>query len=147
MGNSNRLQKWHIMSSNEAWLTPWVQDLVVQAAIKIRGNFLTGHKFTNFSALKREATWTSSWISDAIVHFKKTQKKFFVNNSCTWHWNFSHRMKPWLCKYLLYCHLQIFIQGRVMLKNNSVYFLAKCANLEFVCVDILGTRFCFQGSH
>ena len=41
-------------------------------------------------------------------------------------------------------------------KNNSVYFLAICANfprkiekfeLEVVSVDILGTGFCFQGSH
>ena len=41
-------------------------------------------------------------------------------------------------------------------KNNSVYFLAICVNfpckvekveLEVVGVDILGTRFCFQGSH
>ena len=43
-----------------------------------------------------------------------------------------------------------------MLKNNNVYFLAICVNfpckiekfeLEVVGVGILGTGFCFQGSH
>ena len=43
-----------------------------------------------------------------------------------------------------------------MLKNNIVYFLEICANfpcktekfeLEVVVVGILGTEFCFQGSH
>ena len=50
-------------------------------------------------------------------------------------------------------HLQISIHGRGMLKNNSVNFLAICANfpskiekfeLEVVRVGILGTGFCFQ---
>ena len=40
------------------------------------------------------------------------------------HWNFPHRRKPWLRKYLLQYRIWIFIQGRLMLKNNSVYFLA-----------------------
>ena len=66
--------------------------------------------------------------------------------------------KSWLHKYLLHHDLQIFIQGRVMLKNNSIYFLIICVNfpckieklnLEVVCVCVgtLGTRICFQGSH
>ena len=65
------------------------------------------------------------------------------------HCNFSHRRKPWLCKYLLHHYLQIFIQGRVLkkfLKNNGVYFLAICVNfpckidkfeLEVVAMGIL----------
>ena len=31
-------------------------------------------------------------------------------------------------QYLLYCDLQIFIQGRVMFKKITAYFLAICAN-------------------
>ena len=54
-------------------------------------------------------------------------------------------------QYLLYFDLQIFIQGRVMLKKITAYFLAICANflwkiekfnLEGVGVGILGTGFC-----
>ena len=67
----------------------------------------------------------------------------------------THRRKPWLRKNLLHRHLQILIQRRVILKK-SVYFLAVCANfpckieefeLKIVGVGILGTGFCFQGSH
>ena len=52
---------------------------------------------------------------------------------------------------------QNFHSGRSYVKkNNSVYFLAICANfpckiekfeVEVVGVGILGTGFCFQGSH
>ena len=51
---------------------------------------------------------------------------------------------------------EIFIQGRVMFKKKTVYFLAVCVNLpckiekvelEGVGMDILWTGFCFQGSH
>ena len=34
------------------------------------------------------------------------------------HWNSSHGRKPWLPKYLLHCHPQIFIQGRVATCTN-----------------------------
>ena len=50
-------------------------------------------------------------------------------------------------------YANILIQGRVMLKNNSFYFLAICVNfpckiekleLEVVGMGILGTGFCFR---
>ena len=72
------------------------------------------------------------------------------------YWNFSHSTEPWLCKYLMHHHLQIVIQGRIMLKNKSIYFSAICVNFpceiekfesEVVVLDILGTGFCFQGNH
>ena len=49
-----------------------------------------------------------------------------------------------------------FHSGTNYVKKITVYFLAICVNfpckvekveLEVVDVDILGTRFCFQGSH
>ena len=58
--------------------------------------------------------------------------------------------------HLLHRHLQTFILGRVMLRNNIVYFLAIYAKfpckteefkLEVVSVDFSGIRFYFQGSH
>ena len=58
--------------------------------------------------------------------------------------------------HLLHRHLQTFIHGRVMLKNNIVYFLAIYAKfpckteefkLEVVSVDFSGIRIYFQGSH
>ena len=58
--------------------------------------------------------------------------------------------------HLFHRHLQTFTQGRVMLKNNIVYFLAIYANfpcktekfkLEVVSVDFLKIRFYFQGGH
>ena len=58
--------------------------------------------------------------------------------------------------HLLDRHLQTFIQGRVMLRKNIVYFLAIYAKfpckteefkLEVVSVDFSGIRFYFQGSH
>ena len=58
--------------------------------------------------------------------------------------------------HLLHRHLQTFIQGRVMLRNNIVYFLAIYAKflckteefkLEVVSVDFSGIRIYFQGSH
>ena len=35
------------------------------------------------------------------------------------HWNFWHRRKPWLSKYLLHRNLQIVIQGRVKVKKKK----------------------------
>ena len=61
-----------------------------------------------------------------------------------------------LCKYLLHHFQHIFIQGPVMFKNNSVYFLAiytylpfktEKFELEFASVVISGAEFYFQGSH
>ena len=58
--------------------------------------------------------------------------------------------------HLLHRHLQTLILGRVMLRNNIVYFLAIYAKfpckteefkLEVVSVDFSGIRFYFQGSH
>ena len=96
-----------------------------------------------------------SWISKTIVDLKKTQKTFLWISSVYLNfrnWNFSRRGKPWLRKYLLHCHFQIFIQGRVMLKKISVWFLAICVNysckiekfeVEVVGIGVLGTRFGF----
>ena len=78
------------------------------------------------------------WITSVYLNFR--------------HGNFTHKRTPWLRKYLMHCHPQIFIQGRITLKNNSVYFLAICTNfpckiekfeLEVVGVGTLGTGFCF----
>ena len=59
------------------------------------------------------------FISDTIVHLNKTQKSFLWITSA----------------YLGFCllhHLfQIFILWRVMLKNNSVYFLAIYVNFPW----------------
>ena len=66
---------------------------------------------------------------DTIVHFKKTQNKFFVNNFCV----------PELQKlkfltqnnYANICQITIskFSFGKNYVKKNRVYFLAICANL------------------
>ena len=55
------------------------------------------------------------WITSVYLKFR--------------HWNFSHRRKPWLCKYLLHCHLKIFIQGRVMLKKSQCLLLSNLCQL------------------
>ena len=36
----------------------------------------------NYWKIYQFVCWTCSKISDTIVHFKKTEKKFFVNNFC-----------------------------------------------------------------
>ena len=106
------------------------------------GSFLEFYVKDMFINIKHNCAFqeNSIWITFVYLNFR--------------HWNFSHRRKPWLRKYLLHRHLQIVIQWKVMLKNNRVYFLAICANfpckiekfeLEVVGVGILGTGFCFQG--
>ena len=68
-----------------------------------------------------------------IVHFKKTQKNHFVNNSCAPElqtMKFLTQKETKVTQYLLHCCLQIFILERIMLKNKSVYFLAIYANFS-----------------
>ena len=59
---------------------------------------------------------------------KKKKKKLWITSVCLnfKYSNLSHCKKSWLRKYLLHCHLQIFMQKRVFKKkknnNNSGYF-------------------------
>ena len=93
------------------------------------------------------------------MHFKKTQKKFFVNNFC------APKLKT--LKFLTQNETMVmqisaalsspnFHSGKSYAKKISVYFLVICANClckiekfesKVVGVGILGTEFCFQGSH
>ena len=105
-------------------------------------NFGHVHEYQTQFCISRKLKKSFLWIASLYLNSRR--------------WNFSNRTKPWLHKCLLRCHLQIFIQGRVMLKNNSVYSLALCANLpckiekfewKVVGVGILGIGICFNGSH
>ena len=76
------------------------------------------------------------YITCGHIHKYQTQLSIStkLKKNCEWllcrQRNFSHRRKSLVLKYLLQCHFQIFIQGRVMLNNNCVYFLAICANFS-----------------
>ena len=96
---------------------------------------------TNAAGRKATYTWVVLMLADVKniednppyfllehVHRYQTQlyisrklKKRFLSITSAYlnfrYWNFSHRKKPWLRKYLLHQHHQILIQGRVMLKK------------------------------
>ena len=96
-------------------------------------NTLTKVTVVNFSPKKYPKPicppklW-SPVFCDGHVHKYQTQlcilaklRKFFLWITSVYlnfrYSNFSHCRKPWLRKYLLHRHLQIFIQGRVFFKK------------------------------
>ena len=126
------------------WCTSVEKDLTQPAITcsKLTIETLEGHvhKYQTQLCISRKPQKSFLWITSVYLNF--TYSKF------------SHRRKLWSHKYLLHHHLQIFTEGRVMLKK-CVYFLAICANfpcktekfeLENIGAGILGTGFCFQGS-
>ena len=67
-----------------------------------------------------------SKIDNIGFYFHQRTSTYLYNFCAPTHWTlkFLPQMKTMVTQILLLCHLQIFIQGRVMLKkNDSVYFL------------------------
>ena len=93
------------------------------------------------------------------MHFKKAQKKFFMNNFCVpelYTLKFLTQKETMVKQISAASPYPNFHSRKSYFKKITVYFLAIRANfpckiekfeLENLGVGILGTEFCFQGSH
>ena len=102
---------WHIMRSS------WSKShMILQSCglVRLAGKFTVMVMFINIRyncPFQENSKKGFLWITSVHLNFR--------------HWNFSYRRKPRLRKYLLHHHLQIFIQGRVMLKQ-CLFFSNLC---------------------